>query len=175
MATITECIRKYVEKHGEVTSCEVINYILVEKKFETTEHTIRCILTKVLKEVGGKLKPYGLTVEIRSYVKAHDNEVTSCEVINYILKEKKFETTEHSIRGILNNSLKEVGGKLKPYGVSAEIRKYLKNNNCVTYGEVINYILKEKSIKTTEGTVRSTLWKLVKESGGEYSTCSKKM
>lgn len=32
METISECIRKYVEAHdNEVTSCEVINYILEEK------------------------------------------------------------------------------------------------------------------------------------------------
>ena len=58
METISECIRKYVEAHdNEVTSCEVVNYILEEKKFEITEQCIRNKLTSVLKEVGGKLKP----------------------------------------------------------------------------------------------------------------------
>lgn len=46
METISECIRKYVEAHdNEVTSCEVVNYILEEKKFETTEQSIRNKLT----------------------------------------------------------------------------------------------------------------------------------
>ena len=52
METISECIRKYVEAHdNEVTSCEVVNYILEEKKFEITEQCIRNKLTSVLKEV----------------------------------------------------------------------------------------------------------------------------
>ena len=59
METISECIRKYVEAHdNEVTSCEVINYIIEEKKFITTENAIRLTLKRVLNEVGGKLKPY---------------------------------------------------------------------------------------------------------------------
>ena len=59
METISECIRKYVEAHdNEVTSCEVVNYILKEKKFETTEKNVRATLTRILKEVGGKLKTY---------------------------------------------------------------------------------------------------------------------
>ena len=37
METITKCIRKYVEKHGDVTSYEVIDYILKQKEFITTE------------------------------------------------------------------------------------------------------------------------------------------
>ena len=37
METISECIRKYVEAHdNEVTSFEVINYILEQKKFVIT-------------------------------------------------------------------------------------------------------------------------------------------
>ena len=116
METITKCIRKYVEKHGDVTSYEVIDYILKQKEFITTEKSIRGILNRVLKEKGKKLKPlYGLATEIRSYVKAHDNEVTSCEVINYIIEEKKFITTENAIRLTLKRVLNEVGGKLKPY------------------------------------------------------------
>ena len=113
---------------------------------------------------------------IRKYVEAHDNEVTSCEVVNYILKEKKFETTEKNVRGTLTRVLKEVGGKLKPQSsVTAEIRSYVKaHNNEVTSCEVINYILKEKGMNTTEGIIKRTLWKVVRESGGEYSICSKK-
>ena len=177
METISECIRKYVEAHdNEVTSCEVINYILEEKKFETTEMYIRSILTRILKKVGGKLKPQSsVTAEIRSYVKAHDNEVTSCEVIKYILEERQFTTNEKSIRNQLTMVLKEVGGKLKPYGLLSEIRSYIEaHNNEVTSCEIINYILKEKGMNTTEGTIKRALWKVVRESGGEYSICSKK-
>ena len=176
METISECIRKYVEAHdNEVTSCEVVNYILKEKKFETTEKNVRGTLIRILKEVGGKLKPYGVKAEIRSYVKAHNNEVTSCEVIKYILEERQFTTNEKSIRDQLNMVLKEVGGKLKPYGLPSEIRSYIEaHNNEVTSCEVINYILKEKGMNTTEGTIKRALWKVVRESGGEYSICSKK-
>ena len=178
METISECIRKYVEAHdNEVTSCEVINYILKEKKFETTEKIVRATLTRILKEVGGKLKPKSsVKAEIRSYVKAHNNEVTSCEVINYILEERQFTANGKYIRDQLTRVLKEVGGKLKPQSsVTAEIRSYVKaHNNEVTSCEVINYILKEKGMNTTEGTIKRTLWKVVRESGGEYSICSKK-
>ena len=177
METISECIRKYVEAHdNEVTSCEVVNYILEEKKFETTEKNVRATLTRILKEVGGKLKPQSsVTAEIRSYVKAHNNEVTSCEVINYILEEKKFKTTEMHIRPILTRILKEVGGKLKPKSsVKAEIRSYVKaHNNEVTSCEVINYILEEKKFETTEMHIRSTLTRILKEVGGKLKPYSK--
>ena len=171
METISECIRKYVEAHdNEVTSCEVVNYILKEKKFETTEKNVRATLTRILKEVGGKLKPQSsVTAEIRSYVKAHNNEVTSCEVINYILEEKKFKTTEMHIRPILTRILKEVGGKLKPKSsVKAEIRSYVKaHNNEVTSCEVINYILEERQFTANEKSIRDQLTRVLKEVGGK--------
>ena len=81
---------------------------------------------------------------IRKYVEAHDNEVTSCEVINYILEEKKFETTEQWIRNKLTSVLKE------------------------------DYILKEKRINIIGRKIRNTLCMIVRKSGGEYSICSKK-
>ena len=116
---------------------------------------------------------------IRKYVEAHDNEVTPCEVVNYILEEKKFEITEQCIRNKLTSVLKEVGGKLKPSPryvglIQEEIMKYLKNNNCVTYDEVVDYILKEKRINIIGRKIRNTLCMIVRKSGGEYSICSKK-
>ena len=176
METITKCIRKYVEKHGDVTSYEVIDYILKQKEFITTEKSVRGILNRVLKEKGKKLKPlYGLATEIRNYVKAHDNEVTSCEVISYIIEEKKFETTENTIRTTLNRCLNEVGGKLKSsYGLTAEIRSYVKaHDNEVTSCEVINYIIEEKKFITTETNIRQILNRILKEVGGKLKPYSK--
>ena len=105
---------------------------------------------------------------IRKYVEAHDNEVTSCEVVNYILEEKKFEITEQCIRNKLTSVLKEVGGKLKPSPryvglIQEEIMKYLKNNNCVTYDEVVDYILKEKRINIIGRKIRNTLCMIVRK------------
>ena len=93
---------------------------------------------------------------IRKYVEAHDNEVTSCEVVNYILEEK------------IQPSPRYVGL------IQEEIMKYLKNNNCVTYDEVVDYILKEKRINIIGRKIRNTLCMIVRKSGGEYSICSKK-
>ena len=94
-------------------------------------------------------------------------------------RRKKFETTEQSIRNKLTSVLKEVGGKLKPSPryvglIQEEIMKYLKNNNCVTYDEVVDYILKEKRINIIGRKIRNTLCMIVRKSGGEYSICSKK-
>ena len=111
--SLTQEVRNYVKKHNNcVTSKEVINYILNEKNIDTTEESIRRILLNVLKETGGVLKKYGygISEEIRNYIKKHGNCVTSKEVVNYILNEKNIDAKEDSIRAILSYILKETGG-----------------------------------------------------------------
>ena len=168
MKTMKECVREYVKANNNtVTSQEVINYILEEKKFKIKKRSITDALRTVLKEVGGSLKPYGLKEEILNYVRAHNNAVTSQEVINYILEEKKMGNSVGSIRTALGKVLQEVGGTLKPYGVKAEIRNYVKNhNNTVTSQEVINYILEEKKMKIRETNIIRVLRDVLKEEGG---------
>ena len=176
-------IRNFVIEHNNaVTTQEVQNYILKEKKMKTTPANIRVTLHRVLKETGGKLLPslksYGLRAEIRNYVIEHNNAVTTQEVLNYILKEKKMKTTPTSIRVTLHNLLRETGGKLlpslKPYGLTAEIRNYvIEHNNAVTTQEVLNYILKEKKIETIPASIRCTLHRVLKETGGKLLLESK--
>ena len=167
---ISKEIRSYVKEHNNcVSSKEVVNYILHEKNMDTTGKSIKSILSKVLQETGGVLKPYGITEEIRSYVKEHNNCVGSQEVVNYILHEKNMDTTENYIKSILSKVLQETGGVLKPYGITEEIRSYVKeHNNYVSSQEVVNYILNEKNMDTTENYIKSMLSKVLQETGGTY-------
>ncbi|MCI8411201.1 MAG: hypothetical protein HFJ40_01890 [Clostridia bacterium] len=165
--SIAQEIRNYVKKHNnEVTSKEVIHYILVEKEIKTTENNIRSTLCKVLKGQGVQLKRESIAQEIRNYVNKHNNEVTSKEVIHYILVEKEIKTTKDNVRKTLWRVLKKQGVQLKREGITQEIRNYIKkHNNEVTSNEVIHYILVEKEIKTTKDNVRKTLGRVLKEQG----------
>ena len=170
MKTMKKCVREYLNAHNNtVTSQEVINYILEEKGFKTKKSSITRTLRCVLKEEGGTLKPYGVKEEILNYVKTHNNTVSSQEVVDYILVEKKIKTTESYIRNALVTVLKEVDGTLKPYGVKEEILNYVKSHkNTVSSQEVVDYILKEKKIKTKESYIRVALGIVLKEVGGSY-------
>ena len=111
---VAQEVRNYVKAHKEgVTSNEVIHYILVEKEIKTTKDNVRKTLCRVLKEQGVQLKREGITQEIRNYIKKHNNEVTSKEVIHYILVEKEIKTTKDNVRKTLCRVLKEQGVKLK--------------------------------------------------------------
>ena len=111
---VAQEVRNYVKAHKEgVTSNEVIHYILVEKEIKATENNIRSTLCKVLKGQGVQLKRESIAQEIRNYVNKHNNEVTSKEVIHYILVEKEIKTTKDNVRKTLGRVLKEQGVKLK--------------------------------------------------------------
>ena len=108
-------IEAYVKEHNnEVSNQEVIKYILEKKKIKTTELSIRVTLNRVLKELGGTLKPAGIREEIKAYVEKHKNKVSYQEVIDHILKKKKIQVTEEHIKQVLREVLAEGEGTLKP-------------------------------------------------------------
>ena len=113
--------------------------------------------------------------DIRDYVKKHNNKVSNREVIDYIIKVKKINTTRAGIRVTLWNVLNELGGTLILDGIREDIRDYvIKKNKSVTFKEVKKYICEDLKMDVTENYIRKILREVLAEVGGTLKRSSLK-
>ena len=110
MIIMKEEVRKYIEEHDNVVSNEeVTNYILEVKKIPVKKDSIRVTVYQILNETGGMLKFTGVTQAIRDYLKKNDGrKITLDEVVYYVIKIRKINSTRNGVKSALCRVRKEL-------------------------------------------------------------------